>query len=378
MNSQDEVILLTSNRTTADSVLRALEGDDRLVVTNQFDDLSDFANHLEAKSVSAAVVDVDPDPTEMLHNLAPVVSKFPRTCFVVLSEQWDENLVLEAMEIGVRRFMRKESAEQELSRVFRRLLPKISPVEPTVGRIITILSAGGGCGATTLAVNMANELRLAQTASVLLVDMDTAYGSVAASLNLSAGYGLSDILAQSESVDVDLVRSTSTPYAEGLDVLLSPVAVNPINPADLSFDHLGKVVETFRKAYQHTIIDAPRVPLASAAALADVSHATFIVMQLTVKDIRTAQRVRAALIERGVSPDRILPVIGRYSKKDSSVGLDEVKRVLDSSNIALVSNDFYHAARSIDLGEPLARTAARSALRKDIQKLLEMVPATRD
>ena len=52
------------------------------------------------------------------------------------------------------------------------------------------------------------------------------------------------------------------------------------------------------------------------------------------------------------------------------MSLAEVQRAINSDNIQLIGNDFRPAARSIDLGEPLAKAAPMSSLRKDIQKLL--------
>ncbi len=371
MKSQDEVIVLAASRSVAGAVAKALEEDNRLTVTDHFTELSEVASHLSQRPASAVVVDVDPEPLEMLNNLGPVVRRFSGTCFVALSKDWDERVVLEAMEVGVRHLMRKESVGEELSSVLRRLLPRLAPSEVSEGSVVTVLSAGGGCGATTIAVNMANELRLSEGETVLLVDMDISYGAVTAFLNLSGTYGLADVLGQAGPVDVDLVRSSATPCAGGMDVLLSPVAINFASPPEVDYTGLGDILTTFRQAYVYTIIDAPRLASDAAVTLAQASKRVLVVMQLTVKDVRIGQQICSLLTDRGIPADRIVPVVSRYSKKDSSIGLNELKRAIGCNDISLVSNDFPHAIRSIDMGEPLALTAARSTLRKDIQKLAD-------
>ncbi len=372
MKSQGEVIVLTADRSVAALVAKALEDDNHLAVTGHYDDLSEVVAQLSERPASAVVVDVDPDPPAMIEQLAPVVTRFAKTCFIVLSKQRDEAIVLEAMEAGVRHFMRKESVREELSGVLGRLLPRLSPNEGTNGVIITVLSAAGGCGATTVAVNLANELRLSQgvEASVLLVDMDTAYGSVATFLNLSGTYGLADVLKQAGPVDVELVRSSATTWSPGgLDVLLSPATVNPKSPPAINDRDMGTAVAAFKEAYDYTVIDAPRVRPDVAAALAEASRATLVVMQSNVKDIHFGKQIRSILIEKGAPAERIIPTVSRFSRKTSSVGLAELKRAIGADKIAMIGNDFAHAIQSIDMGEPLAATGARSALRKDIQKL---------
>ena len=373
MKPQDEVIVLTADRSVGGAVAKAMEDDTRLAVTAQYADLADVVSHLNQKPTSVVVADIDPDPMEMLGLLAPVVAKHPKTCFVALSKQWDESVVLEAMQVGVRHFMRKESVPQELSSVLRRLLPRLAPDGESEGVIITVLSAGGGCGATTIAVNIANELRLDDERSVLLVDMDTSYGAIAAFLNLSGTYGLADVTSQNGPVDVDLVRSSTTPCAGGLDVLLSPVVIDFANPPVVEYGNIDKILGTFKQAYSHTVIDAPRIKADLAVTLAQASSAALVVMQMTVKDIRVGQQICSMLMSKGTSPQRVIPVVSRYSKKDSSISVAELKQAIGCDEVALVCNDFPHAIRSIDMGEPLALTAARSPLRKDIQKLAAML-----
>jgi len=376
MKSQDEVIVLTTDRSVATLVGKALETDSRLAVTGHYDDLSDVVAQLSQRPASAVVVDVDPDPPAMIEQLAPVVTRFAKTCFIVLSEQRDEAIVLEAMEAGVRHFMRKESVKEDLSGVLGRLLPRLSPDEGTNGAIITVLSAAGGCGATTVAVNLANELRLTQggETSVLLVDMDTAYGSVATFLNLSGTYGLADVLNQAGPVDVELVQSSATTWSNSrLDVLLSPATVEPKSPPAINDRDMSGVLATFKQAYDYTVIDAPRVRPDVAATLAEASRATLVVMQSNVKDIRFGKQICSILTEKGAPAERIIPTVSRFSRKTSSVGLAELKRAIGVDEIAMICNDFPHAIQSIDIGEPLAMTGPRSALRRDIQKLADTI-----
>jgi len=370
MTSDGSIIVLTASESTSDAVGRALAEDQHLTVTNHCNTLSELIGCLDRKSAAGVVVDVDPRPADTLAQLAPVVARFPEPCFVLVSEHRDENILLEAMAIGARHFMLKESMEDNLARVFRRLLARALADGTPSGQVITVLSSGGGCGATTLAVNMANELCLAEAAPVLLVDMDTAYGAVADYLNLTADFGIADVLAQAKGADMNLISSTATPYAGGFDVLLSPISVNPAAPMKLSYEGVGDVLGPCRQAYPYILFDAPRVAPTVAATLAKASQAVFIIMQLTVKDVRVARELRTSLIEMDVPPDRIHSVVNRYRKKFFAIGLDEVKRALGCDSVALVSSDFRHAARSIDLGRPLASTAPMSSLRKDIQKLL--------
>jgi len=376
--SEDNIVVITANDATAEEVSQALSSN-KLLALDRCEKITDLARFLERQSTGAVVVvDIDPMPAAMLVELTPVVARFHDTCFVILSSEWDERLVLDAMAIGARHFMRKSSIQGELAQVIQRLSSASGAAPWVHGKVVTVLSAGGGCGATTLAVNLANELRLAANKPVLLIDMDVAYGAIATYLNISGQYGLANVIANGNVVDGDLITSSAVPYASGLHVLLSPASVNFSGSRDLGYDKMSGVLDVCRQIYSFTIIDAPRVSPKLAASLAAASKATFAVLQMSVKDIRVARKLRDSLLENEIPSEHISLVINRYRRKGTSVNLAEVKRALNSDNIRLVRNDFRPAARSIDLGEPLAKVAPMSSLRKDIKKLLmEIEPKTR-
>src|ERR1035437_3616809 len=127
-------------------------------------------------------------------HLEPIVKRFPDTRFVLLAAELQPALLLEAMQVGARHFMLKRAISADLSNALHRLCPSSNADHG--GRVITILSAGGGCGATTVAVNLANELQLHTSESALIVDLDCAYATVPSYLGLQGKFGLMDLLGR--------------------------------------------------------------------------------------------------------------------------------------------------------------------------------------
>ncbi len=370
--SEDKIILVTSSDATAGDVSAALSNAEPSMTLERCAGIIALARSLEGQPARAVVVDVDPVPLAVLTELTPVVRQFAGTCFIIVSSEWSERLLLDAMAIGVRHFMRKTSVQVELVEAIRRL-STVREVNSLVhGKVVTVLSAGGGCGATTLAVNLANELCMTKK-PVLLIDLDVAYGAIATYLNISGQYGLADVIANGNVVDGDLIASSTVPYEDGLHVLLSPASVNFSGSRVLDYEKMSSVLDVCCQVYAYTVVDAPRVSPEVAANLAASSKATLAVLQMSVKDIRIAREMRNSLIENGILSERVSLVINRYRKKGSSVSLAEMQRAVNSDNIQLIGNDFRPAARSVDLGEPLAKTAPMSSLRKDIRKLLTVL-----
>jgi len=54
-----------------------------------------------------------------------------------------------------------------------------------------------------MAVNLANELRLAASEPVLTIDLDTCYGTVSDYLGIEGRYGIADVLSRRKPIDKD-------------------------------------------------------------------------------------------------------------------------------------------------------------------------------
>jgi pilus assembly protein CpaE len=361
--------LLTKDPATTQMVQTALRSEERIMV-RQVDGLPDLANHLKGDPLCLVLVDLDPSPVQMLVQLEPIISRFDRTRFVVLSKDFDQNLVLEAMQIGARQFVVKQSITPELPRVVKRLTPNGSSRDLSVGHTICVMSAGGGCGATTLAVNLANELQHLSRQSVLLVDLDVFHGTIALCLGLDGTYGIGDILAHEGRIDPQLIRSTALRFTDTLHALLSPASTVSDRSATLNFARLAGVVQAWNEAYPWTVVDAPRLPIDAAAELAVLSRCTFIVGQLLVKDVRTSRDVRNALMTRGVRGDAIRPIASRYSKRTPLIEVSDAERAIGAP-LQVISNDFPSASGGINIGRPLSDTAPHSVLRHDIERLAQ-------
>ena len=369
MTTRTNVTLMTPDASLAASVATALQTNGHVLSGPTVRDLRELPVQLGRAPVPIVLIDLDPQPQQVLPHLERMVARFPATRFVALASSIGNDLLLEAMQTGVRRVVAKQAMASELGGVLDRLTAAdTSDVTPR-GRVITLLSASGGCGATTLAVNLAQELALKANQPTLLCDLDCAYGAVASYLGLSPRYAIDHVLNYAGAVDGNLIRSTATVHSDRIHVLASPCSTNFAQSEALNFNQLELALDGARRSYGNTVIDAPRVPLAVAAALASVSAATLLVLQLTVKDLRTGKAMIDALRERGVQAESIVPVANRYVKRQL-ISLDEAAKALGGIEVLPVRNDYSPAIQGLNFGQPLSEAGPRSYLRRDLQDLL--------
>jgi len=374
--SRNEVLLMTREENTERAVDMALESTPQVSRhLGVCPGVRELAQRLENRQAAVALIDADPQPLTMLTAIEPLVRKYPQTRFVVLSRNPNGELLEEAMQIGARRCVHKDSLVADLPPVLRRLVQDIGVGAGESGSIITVLSASGGCGCTTVTINLADELQQATGKRALLIDMDRFYGAMATYLGVQGGYGIVDVLAQRGTIDAQLVTSTALQTQNGLHVLLSPATVNFSDPMPMPYDQLDTALAACREAFGYTVIDAPRMPMDVAASLAQQSVLTLVVFELAVIDIRCARAMLGALIDLRVPRERILFVVNRFRKRGSVITYEEARKALEGMPIHRLGNDFEGALRAINLGQTLSQAAPRSELRRDLKELAALVGA---
>jgi pilus assembly protein CpaE len=368
------VLLLSSDPATISAVTAALGAAGKLPAENVCRTVADLGDRLKREAADAVVVDVDAFPDRLMRAIEPLVRRFGETRFIVTSEKLRNELMLEAMQIGARYYMLKQQMAGELSDVIHRLCR--SAEENRLGGAVTILSAGGGCGATTVAVNLAAELHLCpsdgQTVPSLVVDLDPAYGAVGSYMGTDSDYGIFDLLARDGAIDSELIKSTSLALNDRVHALLCTSLKHLGEHAVIDPDRLAEAAGACRQAYGWTVFDAPRIPIAAAAALAKRSDATILLMQLAIKDLRAAHQMLVGLTERGVPTESIFIIANRYRKKATMISVEEAFRALGLSKVddlGTIPNDYQAVTEAVNLGKPLCEAAPKSEFRRALQEL---------
>ena len=145
---QTKVALLSNNTETERSVHNALTTRQGFAVQPRCNSVADLAALLSREELPVVLVDLDPDPMVMMAELKPLSGQFPTVFFVGIANDVAVELLQNALGSGLRGVLGKAVLSAELPATLKRL----NIVQ--LGDTFTVLSAGGGCGATTLAVRI--------------------------------------------------------------------------------------------------------------------------------------------------------------------------------------------------------------------------------
>lgn len=184
------------------------------------------------------------------------------------------------------------------------------------GHVVTVFSAKGGVGKTTLSVNTAAYLAVTG-AKVLLVDLDLMFGDVGICLQLPPTTSIMDLVAMTGHLDAQgLASVVETHEATGLDVLVAPH--DPADADRIPTDLVTELIRLARTRYDYVILDMPPSMPEHVLGAFDLSDLLVLVSTLDIPAVKNLRLAINTLDTLGAPQENRLLVLNR---SDLKVGL---------------------------------------------------------
>ena len=305
---------------------------------------------LQDSHADIIVIDVDPQgprlamqAIELIHLQASASSIF------AVGTMNDPSVIVAAMRAGAREYLEHEASSESFGEAFKRYALASSKVQRSsnLARILAIVNAKGGAGATTVAVNTAIALEQSHGRTVL-VDLGV-LGHAALHLNVRPSFGIADALQNLHRMDSSLLQSFLTPCKGGLQLLAGPQQPLQLSP---SAAELARLFDLLVSNFQYVIVDCSNRSDALFRMISDLSNAVLIVAQADVVSLWSAARIHGYL-EQGASRDRVHLIVNRF-KKIPGFSDEDLYRVTNCKLLWKLPNSFHSVAPAIDKGNPVA------------------------
>jgi pilus assembly protein CpaE len=213
-------------------------------------------------------------------------------------------------------------------------------------RIFTFLSAKGGAGATTVAVNTALALQQSH-GDVVLVDF-APIGHAALHLNLRPQFTVLDALQNLHRLDVSLLDGLMTTTKQGLHLLAGPQQPYQSVPTP---SELARLFDVLVNHYRYVIVDASSRLDSTTRLLSDLSNAVLVVAQTDVVSLWSTARIHNFL-EEGTGRNRLRVVLNRH-KKIPGFSDEDVQQATNCKVLWKVPNAYQFVSPAIDHGTPV-------------------------
>jgi MinD-like ATPase involved in chromosome partitioning or flagellar assembly len=261
---------------------------------------------------------------------------------------------------------------------------------PQPGQVITVFSAFGSVGRSTIALNVTCELALAGR-KVLLIDADTYAPGLATLLNLTehpAGLAAACRLAAQDRLTVDEIDRLSQPieFSKTKFHLMTGLSAAQRWP-EVSFDRLSRLIELARSSFEFVVIDIASVidqsvgnvvsgALRDQAALAALEASNQVLHIATADPVAIQRHIMAfeQLAELQLSAE-MHTLVNRL--RASVIGSNPRQQISDTllrfANIevsSFIPDDPVATDRAIRESTPLALSSRKSPARQAIAALV--------
>ena len=261
----------------------------------------------------------------------------------------DPSVIVAAMRAGAREYLERESGTDAYVDALRRFSATRSKAHGSSNRarILAIVNAKGGAGATTVAVNTAISLEQSHGRTVL-VDF-ALLGHAALHLNVRPTFGIADALQNLHRMDSALLQSFVTECKGGLHLLAGTQQPLQLTP---SAGELARLFDLLVSHFEYVIVDCSNRTDALFRMIADLANAVLLVAQADVVSLWSAARMQSFL-EQGSGRDRVRLVINRF-KKIPGFDDEDIQKVTNCKLLWKLPNSFHSAGPAIDKGSPVA------------------------
>ncbi|MGH6911852.1 MAG: AAA family ATPase [Phenylobacterium sp.] len=242
------------------------------------------------------------------------------------------------------------------------------------GEVVAVLKAGGGVGATALAVQVAGQIAQRGAGGVCLADLDLQFGGAALYLDLPEAVSITDCLSSGSLTETPFAAALAT-HRTGARLLAAPrdmVALETLGPADIS-----ALVAGLRRDFPLTIVDLPSAWTAWTNQLLNLADRIVLVTHLSVPHVQMAKRQLRILASQQLETRPLILVCNALSSEQSaSVSIKAAERALDRAFDVVIPEDRKTMTAAINQGLELSAIRRGTKLEKAIAELADKVAAT--
>lgn len=177
------------------------------------------------------------------------------TRVIVIGHVNDVTVYRELVRRGVSEYLIAPAKPLEIVRAVSQLFG--APDSKPVGRIMAVVGAKGGVGASTIAHNVAWSIARDLALDAVITDLDLAFGTASLDFNQDPPQGVAEAVAAPERVDSAFVDRLLSKCTDHLSLLAAPATIERVYDFDAeSFD---PVIDILRASVPCVVLDVPHL-----------------------------------------------------------------------------------------------------------------------
>ncbi|HEY5796293.1 MAG TPA: P-loop NTPase [Bosea sp. (in: a-proteobacteria)] len=209
-----------------------------------------------APTPNIIVLETVSDPASLIGHLDMLSESCdPGTKVVVIGHVNDVQLYRDLIRRGVSEYLIAPLSTLDVLRTLSELY--VAPGARNLGRIIAVMGAKGGVGASTVAHNVAWAIARNLDASTVIVDLDIAYGTAGLDFNQDPPQGIAEAVFAPERLDANMLDRLLSRCSDNLALLAAPAMLE--RTLDLPDDAFEQLFDLLRATVPCVVLDVPHL-----------------------------------------------------------------------------------------------------------------------
>lgn len=291
-------------------------------------------------------------PLSDIDNLADVCE--PGVSVIAIGERNDCGLFRDLLHHGVTDYLVKPLSPALLQRAISQVADHSEPTRSTnkLGKLVAVLGARGGVGATTVATSLAWIIAQQRRRRVALVDLDLQFGTVALSLDIEPSQGLREALENPERIDGLFMDRMMIQHSDRLFVMSAEES--PDETLLLDFGAIDLLLNELRNKFHYVIVDLPRS--ANPGTLQVLEHATDLILisDLSLAGMRDTMRTIGYLPTLNAACNSVVVASRAGEHKQGEMPRAEFEKGIGRKIDLILPFDSKTVAAATNFGQPVA------------------------
>ncbi len=258
------------------------------------------------------------------------------TKVVVLGKHNDITLYRQLMARGVSEYLVAPFGVVDFIQAISHLFA--APGAKPLGRVVAVVGAKGGVGASTVAHNLAWALASMTEMATIIADFDLAFGTAGLDYNQDPPQGVAEAVFAPDRVDVVLVDRLLSRCGEKLSLLAAPATLDRVlDFAEVSFNSL---IDAMRSSTPWIVLDVPHLWSGWARRILVSADDVIVVASPDLANLRNAKNlidnVKGARLH-DAAPRLVLNGVGMLKRPE--IAAAEFAKAVETGPTAVIPHD---------------------------------------
>ncbi len=307
----------------------------------------------------------------------PAINSTPVIMFTARTQTEDK---VSGYEAGADDYITKPTLPRELFAHVKAVLErskkdrKEQPPQPVRhAHVVGILSARGGLGNSTLAMNLGLSLFKRTKQEAIVAELRPGEGTLGLELESSQLGGLTRLLAKRPAeITPEEVRKEIQEHPSGLRYL--PASYNPQDAQLMQcVESIGQVVRYLSQTDGVLILDlGPGIPASTAKILSLCNELVILLDPNPITILRTKSLIDE-LIQKGIPAGSILPVLNSRSRPDVQLNVGQIQEQLGREIVACINASPELISQATQKSTPVVSLQPESLFAQQFDQLADLI-----